>query len=43
MAKMPTIIAAFARLRSGQTGRAAEDLGFAANFLYAQRTRGYGA
>ena len=35
MAKMPTIIAAFARLRSGQTPiEPREDLGFAANFLY---------
>ena len=35
MAKMPTIIAAFARLRSGQTPIAPrEDLSIAANFLY---------
>ena len=35
MAKMPTIIAAFARLRSGQTPiEPREDLGFAANFPY---------
>lgn len=35
MAKMPTIIATFARLRKGQTPIAPrEDLGFAANFLY---------
>lgn len=35
MAKMPTIIAAFARLRKGQTPIAPRsDLGFAANFLY---------
>lgn len=35
MAKMPTIIATFARLRTGQTPIAPrEDLGFAANFLY---------
>lgn len=35
MAKMPTIIAAFARLRTGQSPIAPRtDLGFAANFLY---------
>ena len=35
MAKMPTIIATFARLRTGQTPiEPREDLGFAANFLY---------
>lgn len=35
MAKMPTIIATFSRLRSGQTPIAPRtDLGFAANFLY---------
>lgn len=35
MAKMPTIIAAFARVRAGQTPIAPrKDLGFAANFLY---------
>lgn len=35
MAKMPTIIATFARLRKGQTPIAPrEDLSFAANFLY---------
>ncbi|WP_330997503.1 citrate/2-methylcitrate synthase, partial [Streptococcus gallolyticus] len=35
MAKMPTIIATFARLREGKTPVAPrEDLGFAANFLY---------
>ncbi|MGT2911292.1 citrate synthase [Streptococcus cameli] len=35
MAKIPTIIAAFARLRTGQSPiEPREDLGFAANFLY---------